>query len=338
MHNAIRLMCCDLNWTRYDGTYAPPSLPQDWAFIDPQEYFDWHMEFGNTAMFCQAYTFCGYAFYPTKLGPVAPGPGSELLPQLLELSRKAGVPFWSYFSVSWDLIARGLRGDWLFPIQPEGWCLAPETPWTDLLCARVREFLRDYPVDWILFDMFLYGAVETNTFPVQPAPFVEEPFREIIGRPMPETAEEITPEESLRYKREIMARQFRRLKEAVRETSPETKIVFNVPYMSADEPVWTDHPMMNESDGLFAECTKPEVLEWLLRVRKPGQRVMTTVIGMPAEGWCEPTLWRRWYDQGCDLFGYAFGTPPDFRPHPFYADKLEVTRQAFREIEAREKG
>ncbi|MCM8756966.1 MAG: hypothetical protein NC823_00610 [Candidatus Omnitrophica bacterium] len=78
----------------------------------------------------------------------------------------------------------GRRRDWLFPHNPAGWCLAPETPWADLLCERVREFLGHYPVDWILFDMFLYGDPDTNAFKVQPAAFVEKPFREIIGRPM----------------------------------------------------------------------------------------------------------------------------------------------------------
>ena len=330
MNDTIRLMVCDLNWTRYSDTYAPPSLPQDWAFISPKEYFDWHMEFGNNAMFCQAYTFCGYAFYPTRLGPVAPGPGSELLPALYDLSRAAGVPFWSYFSVSWDLIMRSLRGDWLFPEGADKWCIAPESPWTDLLCERVREFLRQYPVDWILFDMFLYGDVDSDGFAVRPSPFVQQPFEEIIGRPMPEKAEEITPEESLAYKREIMARQFRRLRDAVKETSPRTKITFNVPYLKPDEPLWRDHPMMNESDGLFAEVTTPGVLEWLLQVRKPGQRLMTTIIGLGEK--CEPDTWRRWHEQGFDLFGYTFGTPPDFRPHPFYSKKLEATRRAFAEV------
>ncbi len=331
MSDTIRLMCCDLNWTRYTDEYAPPSMPQDWAFIDPKEYFDWHMDFGNSAMFCQAYTFCGYAFYPSKLGPVAPGPGEDLLPSLYGLARDAGVPFWSYFSVSWDLIARGLRNDWLFPDGLQNWCIAPETPWTDLLCARVREFLAEYPVDWILFDMFLYGDVDSNGFAVQPSPFVAESFEEIVGRPMPQKAEDITPEESLAYKREVMARQFRRLRDAVRETSPRTKITFNVPYLSADQPLWQDHPMMNESDGLFAEVTKPEVVEWLLRVKKPDQRVMTTIIGMPGE-LGDPTTWQRWHERGCDFFGYAFGTPPDFRPHSFYDEKLATTRQAFQEI------
>jgi len=62
----IKLFACDLNWTRFDKPIQdrPPSAPQDWAFIDPKEYFDWHRDFGNNAILCQAYTFCGYAFYP----------------------------------------------------------------------------------------------------------------------------------------------------------------------------------------------------------------------------------------------------------------------------------
>jgi len=50
-------------------------------------------------------------------------------------------------------------------------------------------------------DWFDYGGLDPY-FPVQPAWFVKKPFQEIIGRPMPETAADITPEESLHYKRE----------------------------------------------------------------------------------------------------------------------------------------
>lgn len=34
--------------------------------------------------------------------------------------------------------------------------------------------------------------------------------------------------------------------------------------------------------------------------------------------------------------GYAGGTPRGFRPHPRYADDLEIVRNAFREIERAE--
>ncbi len=73
----IKLFSCDLNWTYFDQPFrsTPPSAPHDWAYIDPGEYFDWHRDFGCNVMFCQAYVFGGYAFYPTSLGPVAPGPG-----------------------------------------------------------------------------------------------------------------------------------------------------------------------------------------------------------------------------------------------------------------------
>jgi len=113
----IKLFCCDLNWVRLDKPVrgAPPAAPQDWAFVNPQDYFDWHKEFGVNVMFCQAYTFGGYAFYPTKLGPVAPGPGANLFPELFKLSRKAQMPFHSYFCVGADLIMSNMRNDWVVP-------------------------------------------------------------------------------------------------------------------------------------------------------------------------------------------------------------------------------
>ena len=335
-HNPMRLFMCDLNWTYYDQPFVhtPPSAPHDWANVDPRAYFDWHVEFGNNVLFCQAYTFCGYAFYPTRLGPVAPGPGQELLPRLYELSRQAGLPFVSYFCIGADLAMSNLREQWVVPTSrqfaPHGF-LAPESPWTDLLCARIDEFLRQYPVDWLLLDWFVYGHLRPDEFAVQPAWFVEQPFREIIGRDMPANASDITLDESLAYKREVLARQFRQVRDTARQASPNTKLTFNVPFWLPRESIWVDHPMLNESDALLAESTNTDVLDWLLEIRKPGQKVFTTIIGR-MDGVCDPNSWRYWRDRGCDFMGYAWGTPPDFRPHPSYKPGLAIVRQAFQEL------
>lgn len=324
----ILLMNCDLNWT-----VAGAAMAHEWAFVEPEEYFRWHVDFGSNVVYCQAYTFGGYAFYPTKLGPVAPGPGRDLFPRLYELARKARMPVWSYFCVGADLTVTNFRGQWVVPgsrdERPHGF-LAPESEWTDLLCARVEEFLRCFPIEWLLFDWFVYGSLKSDEFSIRPAPFMERPFREITGRPLPDSADKITSEENLAYKREILARQFRRLRDTVKRTSPQTRIIFNVPYWRAEESLWIGHPMLGESDGLFAECSRADVVEWLLRIRKPGQRVMTTVLGRVEEGQCEPNSWRRWREAGCDFFAYAWGTPPDFRPHHRYQKGLEAVRLAFR--------
>jgi hypothetical protein len=97
--NRLKLMMFDFNWAKYDHPHEHigPTAPFDWAYVDPKEYFDWHLRFGNNAVFLQAYTHTGYAFYPTRLGATAPGAGCEFLPRVFEMSQKAGVPFWSYF-------------------------------------------------------------------------------------------------------------------------------------------------------------------------------------------------------------------------------------------------
>ncbi|MFP4026244.1 MAG: hypothetical protein ACLFWL_00445 [Candidatus Brocadiia bacterium] len=342
-HKPVKLMHCDLNWAA--DPHQRPAAPHDWAFIDPKEYFDWHMEFGTNVMYCQAYLFGGTALYPSKLGPVAPGPGSQLFPRLYELARAAEVPVWSYFCVGADLVMSNHRQDWVVPgsrawTEPggsDGWCsfgfLAPESGWTDLLCARMQEFLEMYPVDWLLFDWFGYGGLTPNIDPVVPAEYAREPFERIIGRAMPETTAEISPAEQMKYKRTVLTEQFRRIQTAVRAVSPETKIMFNVPYREPAEEIWIGHPMLEESDGLFAECSRPDVMDWLLEIRRPEQRVMTTITGRTQEGECDPASWRRWYEEGCDFFGYAWGQLPDFRPHPRYAEEIEIVRNAFAEMD-----
>ncbi len=331
----LKLFCCDLNFVYLDKPFkqTPPSAPQDWAFIDPKAYFEWHKDFGVNVMFMQAYTFGGYAFYPTKLGAQAPGPGRELLPNLFELSRSAGMPFCSYFCVGADLVMSNMRDSWIVSTSRKSayfGFLAPESPWTNIFCERIEEFLAAFPVDWMLFDWFVYGDLHPNEFAVQPRWFVRKPFAEIIGLEMPDGVSEITPAESLKYKREVLARQFYRIRDTVRRTSPKTKIGFNIPYWKPAEAIWANHPMLNESDFLFAESSN-DVVGWLLEVRKPHQRVMTTIIGRP-DGTSDPKTWKKWYEAGCDFFGYAWGTPPDFRPHPAYAQTMEITRRAYHEM------
>jgi hypothetical protein len=224
------------------------------------------------------------------------------------------------------------RPSWLIPGtagggEPSGF-LAPETPWSELLCARVQEFLTTYKVDWLLFDGFVYGSFQPDLFQVQPTWYVEKPFREIIGRAMPARAGEIGPEENLRYKREILAGQFRRLRDTVRATSPSTKICFNVPYWMPAEPLWVDHPMVRESDGLIAETTNEALVEYLLGIRRPEQRLFLTVINCLDGFRFDTSTWQKWFDRGCDFHGYAWGTPPDWRP----AARFQAAVSCFRDV------
>lgn len=331
----VRLMHSDLNWAA--DPFQRAAAPHDWAAVDAEQYFDWHMEFGTNVMYCQAYLFGGTALYPSRLGPVAPGEGSNLFPRLYRLARDRGLPVWSYFCVGTDLVMSNHRNEWIVPGSRKDWHLygffAPESGWTDLLCARVREFLSLYPVDWLLFDWFGYGGLTPDEDPVVPAEYAKEPFRRIIGRDLPDSAGEITGAEQLTYKRAVLAEQFYRLRDAVKGTSPGTRILFNVPYHKPKESIWEGHPMLSESDGLFAECNRPEVLEWLLSIRKPGQRLMTTILGRSEPGECNPEDWRRWHEAGCDFFGYVWGAPPDFRPPESKHAELQVVRLAFQEME-----
>ena len=328
--DTIKMFVCDFNFSMV-GEDQRPSLPQDWAGVDPEEYFDWHMDFGDNVILCHAYAFGGYAFYPTRLGPVAPQPGNMLLPNLYKISRERGVPFWSYFCVGADHIMMALRPKWKVPGTD---FMAPEGPWTEYLCERIREFLSAYPVEWILFDWFAYGNLEKEGSPIGKSPYSSEAYGEIMGKPLPEDPSEISREDGIAYKREVLAGQFHEIKRAVKETSSSTKIIFNVPYREAFGDFWADHPMLRESEGLFSECTDDSIMEWLLSIKRPGQRVMTTVRGGAGENLKgDPRSWRKWYDRGCDFMGYAFGTPPDFRPHRIFQEDVDLVRQAFAQMD-----
>jgi len=126
-----------------------------------------------------------------------------------------------------------------------------------------------------------------------------------------------------------------RLRDVVNETSLATKILFIVPYWAPAETVWVNPLMLNESDGLFAECSRHDVVDWLLAVRRPEQRVTTTITGRQHDGDCDPNRWREWFAKGRDFFGYAWGTPPPtFARIPRYTQELEIVRIVFQEMTA----
>jgi hypothetical protein len=91
--------------------------------------------------------------------------------------------------------------------------------------------------------------------------------------------------------------------------------------------------MVRESDGIFSECTDPSIMEWVLSILGSHQRPMTNLRGQAGKGLeADPSSWRHWLRKGCDFFGYAWGTPPDFPPHPKFADDVAVVREAFQKI------
>ena len=151
---AIRLFNCDFNWARWPPSESlphgnvRPSQPEDWAEVDAQQYFDWHREFGNNVVYCQAYCSSGFALYPSKLGPVGKGKAARLFPELYALARKAKLPVWSYYCVAADLFQSREHPEWIVPgsvpgSYGHGGFFGPETPHTALVCARLREFLKD---------------------------------------------------------------------------------------------------------------------------------------------------------------------------------------------------
>jgi hypothetical protein len=321
-----------------------PSAATDWREVDVSAYVGWQDDHGANVISCQAWTFSGYATYPSELGPTLVGTAGRLLPGAYAYARANGIPIQSYVNVGVDLAVCATRPNWLVPgsqgveilgdVFPHGF-LAPESPWTELLCQRLVEFLERYPVDWVLCDWFCYGTL-LNDRPLPVTPLVQSAFPEIVGRPLPTFPETPTPDEVLRYKREILAVQFRRIRDTAKQTSPGTKLFFNVPYFGPAEPLWVDHPMLRESDGLFAESSNAEIVDWLLSVRQPDQRVFTTVYGRPDDHvddriirWSDPSSALTWASRGCDLVAWGFPVPPRAEAHPTEEDAIRVVVEAY---------
>jgi hypothetical protein len=87
--------------------------------------------------------------------------------------------------------------------------------------------------------------------------------------------------------------------------------------------------MLEGSDGLLAETTNEALVEYLLAIRKPRQRLFLTVVNCLDGFGFDTDSWRTWYERGCDFHGYAWGTPPDWRPAPRFRDAVANFRDAF---------
>ena len=326
--DVVKLFMQDFNFTVFDKwpKLRPPSSASDYADIDADEVFDFSLDLGVNAIYCHAITINGCALYPSRLAPVSAGNMGTLAPALYERARKAGLPFWTYFSIAQDGHMSQTKPQWLVPNTD---FLAPETPWTDLLCERIAEFLSICKPDWIGFDAFTYGSFWPDRFRIRPAPFVRPLFEELFGKAMPEEEADITPEESRLYIREVLARQFYRIRDTVREHSPQTKICFNVPFWEPAEAVWVDHPMLRESDGLIAESANDELAEYLLTVKAPDQKLFLTLLNFIDGFRHDLSKWQHWLERGCDFHGYAWGTPPDWRPSARFAEAMASMRTFF---------
>jgi hypothetical protein len=153
-HKPLKLFVLDFNWVRDGERSMRPSMPHELAWADPGEFVRWHLDMGCNVLFQHAYTFNGCAWYPSKLGPCVPEPGTRFLTTVLELAHDAGLPFHSYFCVGQDRFVSANRQDWVVPNSHAVGVgmLAPESGWTDLLCRRIEEFLAVAPADANLFD------------------------------------------------------------------------------------------------------------------------------------------------------------------------------------------
>ena len=329
----LRLFTMDLNYAVVDGAgdTVVPSAATDWRAIDPTAHIQRQLDSGANVVSCQGWTYSGYALFESELGPRATGSAVTLMPRAFAVAKDLGVPVVTYLNVGSDLAVCATRPHWLVAgsqgveilgdVFPSGF-LAPESGWGDLLIERIAELLSRFPADWLLLDWFCYGNL-LNDLPISVTSLVRETYLELIGDPPSDPSGTLDEQEALRYRRAVLARLFGRIQAAARATSPRTKLVFNVPYFRAADPLWGDHPMLLESDALFAESSNSEIVDWLLSVRRNEQRVWTTIHGRPDDHvvgrtiqWADVSSWRHWSDRGCDLVAWTFPTPPQAEAHP----------------------
>lgn len=108
----------------------------------------------------------GICYYNSAIGRPYP---RDVLGELVEQTRSAGIKLMAYFSVGYDAYAFGINQDWL-TMSAEGkpfqygpflhGCL--NTPYREYALGQIEEIVRQYPVDGLWLDIvsFLYKTPE----------------------------------------------------------------------------------------------------------------------------------------------------------------------------------
>ena len=255
----VKAFCIDFNWgSGGPNAFAKPGL---WADADPEAHVAWYKALGANVI----QTFCvscnGYAWYKGGVVPPQPGLKHDFLTDVVRLGHAEGMKVMGYFC-----IGANTRWGQTHPKLSYGTPAHTHIPFTtdyiDYLCEAVADALTRTGCDGFMVDWFFNGPYSPHDAPVKWLPCELQMWTELMHGEFP-GKENITPQQTLEFKRRAVDRCWTRLRKAAKSANPDCIIWLSCHDLK--HPQLVGSRVFKEADWLMNEAGDMAAIE---RTRK----------------------------------------------------------------------
>lgn len=332
--NVIKAFSIDLN----SDALGQPSAPGLFAHVNAEEHVKWCRDLGANAI----QTFCvslnGYAWYRSKVAPVAPGMNGDFLNEQIELAHRQDMEVHGYFCLAGNAWYQCHNREETSSVDRRK-AIPLTAKYVDYFCRMIEEAVRENDLDGILIDWF--EEIEPIWIPAE-----KQLFTEIMGKAFPEkplvddrldlkydwfgelsAPRYFSEDVILDFRKRATLNAWNRISAVVRKANPACKLWLNVPFHEPEEPMWVDSPILKEVDMMLTERCDTRIADWLDR-ETGGKPVLVNLGGL---GKYSCSSWEEIIDKGYHLFAFCKADPLTTLPDLERAGNLGQVRSAFRD-------
>jgi hypothetical protein len=245
----IRAYDIDFNWGEGGPNgFAKPGL---WADANPESHVNWYADLGCNVIQSFAVSCNGYAWYKNGFIPEQPGLKYDFLTEQVKLAHKKNIRVFGYFcagsNTKWGLEHPDLS--YGIPSSPH---IPYTTQYIDYLCASIEDAIKKTDMDGVFIDWFWNPGTTMEPYP--PLKWIDcerVMYKELIGQAFP-GKEKITPEIELQFRRNAIARCWKRIRETVKKTKPGCLIWLTCCQLTSKDIAGSD--MLKEVDWVLNEA------------------------------------------------------------------------------------
>jgi hypothetical protein len=246
---SIKAYDIDFNWgPGGPNGFAKPGL---WADADPAEHVNWYAALGCNVIQSFAVSCNGYAWYKNGIVPEQPGLKYDFLTEQVKMAHQKNIKVFGYFCA-------GSNTKWgeEHPDLSYGIPSSPHIPYTntylDYLCASIEDAIKKTNMDGVFIDwLWNPGATMEPYPPLKWLDCEQVMFGELMNQPFP-GKDKITPETELQFRRNAIARCWKRIRETVKKTKPDCIIWLTSCQLTSKDIAGSD--MLKEVDWVLNEA------------------------------------------------------------------------------------
>lgn len=245
----IKTFCIDFNWGEGGPNgFAKPGL---YADANPEDHVNWYAALGCNVIQSFAVSCNGYAWYKNGIVPEQPGLKYDFLTEQVKLAHEKKIKVFGYFCA-------GSNTKWgqEHPDLSYGFPSNPHIPYTTqyiyYLCASIEDAIKMTKIDGVFIDWLWNPGTTMEPYPPLKWMDCEQVmFKELMNQPFP-GKDKITPAIELQFRRKAIARCWKRIRETVKETSPDCIIWLTSCQLTSKDIAGSD--MLKEVDWVLNEA------------------------------------------------------------------------------------